>query len=213
MGHNTSREKAERDRRTVSAAALRPLLVPGWTIAADGKGFAEIDSVLGASLRGQAVLFRCSGRDCRRRIELDLRATIDAGLGDRRPRDLVASLACRHWRGCALRLEHTTYPGGVPLIAFLAHADVLIAVSCTACPARTLLPPIRVIERLIAGGRGDGATGLLELGRKARGPCRRCGGRAFEGGVVWLKPTGRTNETPAGGGGVPAPCGSAGPEP
>lgn len=135
--------------------------------------------------RGQTVLLRCAKRDCRRRVELDLRAAIDAGLGDRRIEDVLAVLTCRHWTGCAIKFEHATYPKGVPLISTLTHRDALVAIGCDACAARTLLPPLRVIERLIASGRGNAATGLIELAQKVRGPCRKCGGRRFTTTLIW----------------------------
>ena len=185
MGHNLSLESRRRLERQMRATELSELLVPGWTLNGDATGFVDVPTVLGHWQRGQSVLLRCSKRDCRRRVELDLRAAVDAGLGDRTLPQTVALLACRHWSGCALSFQHATYPEGVPLISILAHPDALIAIACDGCAARTLLPPRRVIERLLATGRGNGATGILELGRKVRGPCRKCSGRRFTSTLVW----------------------------
>jgi hypothetical protein len=185
MGHNLSRESQRRLERQQRAEALAKLLVPGWTLNIEATKFVEVPTLLGSWQRGQRILLRCAKRDCRRRVELDLRAAIDAGLGDRQVADILGVLTCRHWTGCALKFEHATYPKGVPLISTIEHRDVLIAVACDGCAARLLLPPIRVIERLIETGRGNAATGLLELGQKVRGPCRKCGGRRFTSALIW----------------------------
>jgi hypothetical protein len=94
-------------------------------------------------------------------------------------------LRCHHWSGCRLEETSATYEQGVPLVALLQHEDVLIAIACAACRGRALLPPREVIRRLRAAGRGDAATGVLELGKAVRGPCRRCTGRRFETQVIW----------------------------
>lgn len=185
MGANISLELRRRLERQERAKELSKLLVPGWTLNYDATGFIDAPTVLGHWQRGQTVLLRCSKRDCRRRVELDLRAAVDSGLGDRTLAQIVALLGCRHWTGCALGFQHATYPEGVPLISVLAHPDALVAIACDGCAARTLLPPRRVIERLLATGRGNGATGILELGRKVRGPCRKCSGRRFTSVLVW----------------------------
>ena len=194
MGANLSLESRHRLERQERAKELSKLLVPGWTLNAAATGFVDVPSVLGHWQRGQSVLLRCSKWDCRRRVELDLRTAVDAGLGDRTLPEIVALLGCRHWSGCALSLQHATYSEGVPLISVLAHPNALISVACDGCAARTLLPPRRVIERLLATGRGNGATGIFELGRKVRGPCRKCSGRRFTSTIVWpgspLKPAG-----------------------
>jgi DNA-directed RNA polymerase subunit RPC12/RpoP len=84
-------------------------------------------------------------------------------------------LRCHHWNGCRLEEASSTYPKGVPLVAYLQEEDALIAIACNGCGTRLLLPAAEVIRRLKAAGRGDGATGVLELGTAVRGPCRRCG--------------------------------------
>lgn len=185
MGANLSIESRRRIKRQQRAQELSKLLVPGWALNAEATSFVEIPTLLGCWQRGQSILLRCAKRDCRRRVELDLRAAIDAGLGDRRVADVLTLLTCRHWSGCALKFEHATYPIGVPLISMLEHRDILIAIACNGCTARSLLPPLRVIERLIATGRGTAATGLIELAQKVRGPCRKCGGRRFSTTLVW----------------------------
>lgn len=60
------------------------------------------------------------------------------------------------------------YPGGVPLVGYLRHRNVLIAIACSNCGMRSLLPPRIVIRKLEAAGRGDGNTGVIALARDGR---------------------------------------------
>jgi hypothetical protein len=184
MGHNLSRESQHRLERQQRADELSKLLVPGWTLNIEATGFVATPTLLGHWQRRETILLRCSKLDCRRRVELDLSSAIDAGFGDRSIAEAVQMLACRHWQGCALRFEHTSFREGVPLLSTLGDAQLLIAIACDGCAARTLLPPRRVIERLLAVGRGNGSTGIFEVGRKVRGPCRGCGGRRFTSDFV-----------------------------
>jgi hypothetical protein len=39
-------------------------------------------------------------------------------------------------------------------------------------------------------GRGDGSTGVLEVGKRIRVPCRKCGGRQFEAELIRPKAPG-----------------------
>ena len=97
---------------------------------------------------------------------------------------LLERLRCGHWADCALTEVSATYPGGVPLVGFLQHRDVLIAIIC----ANWLVNCVnKAIRRLKAAGRGDGNTGVLALGRAVRGPCRKCGMGRFVTEVFWLK--------------------------
>jgi hypothetical protein len=187
VSHNVSRGKQQEIELRRRIAALRPFLVPGWQIDSDRGRIVEVPTVLGCHQRGQQVLLKCSRPDCRRRIELDLKAAVHAGLADRPIMHLHQLLKCNHWSGCELAQASAIYPNGVPLVAYLQHEDVLISVSCTGCTSRLLLPPSEVIRRLQASGRGDGATGVLELGKAVRGPCRKCGQARFESQVLWTK--------------------------
>jgi hypothetical protein len=190
MGHNVSRGRREEIERKRRIAELTPLLVPGWQIDPGRLQPVEVRTVLGFYQRGQDLLLRCRRPDCRRRVEIDFHAAVQAGLGDRPPAHLLQLLKCRHWDGCALEEASAVYPGGVPLIAFLQHPDVLIAIACAGCGARLLLPPREVIRRLQAAGRGDGSTGVIELAKAVRGPCRKCSGRRFAAEIVWPKQAG-----------------------
>ena len=185
MGHNVSRSKQDEIRCSQRVAELKPFLVPGWQVDLSRSEIVDVKTVLGFYQRGQAVLLRCQRPDCRRRVELDLRAAVQAGHGDRTLPHLLHLLRCQHWSGCKLEEVSATYPKGVPLIGYLQHHDVLIAIACTGCEARLLLPPKAVIERLKQAGRGDGSTGVLELGLAVRGPCRKCGRQKFKADVVW----------------------------
>lgn len=182
MSHNVSRGRQDEIERSRRLGELQPFLVPGWQIDAGRFEIVEVKTVLGYHQRGQEMLLRCQRTDCRRRIEIDFRAAVHAGLGD-----LHHLLRCHHWSGCRLEEVSATYPKGVPLVGYLKHRDVLIAIICTFCEARLLLPPQEVIRKLEAAGRGDGSTGVLELARAIRGPCRKCGLRRFECEVLWSK--------------------------
>lgn len=160
--------------------------MPGWQLDRIKAQIAEIPTVLGHLQRGQQLLLRCQRKDCRRRCEVDLRSAIEAGLSDRPVKHLLEVLRCRHWDGCALDEYSAIYPNGVPLIAYLNHRDVLIAIACANCEARTLLPPREVIRRLRAAGRGDSNTGVHALAKAVRGPCRKCHHRQFTTDVVWV---------------------------
>lgn len=164
---------------------MSPFLVPGWTVGHTGRQLVEVKTVLGFHQRGQGLLLRCSHSDCRRRIDVDIRAAVEAGLGDKPIAFLLEHLRCAHWGGCQLAESSQVYPQGVPLVGFLDQPDVLIAIVCQDCPHRLLLPPRAVILKLKASGRGDGSTGVKQLGDLVRGPCRRCGSRQFRSEVVW----------------------------
>jgi hypothetical protein len=185
VSHNVSRGKQDEIERSRRLGELRPFVVAGWQIDPSKFQIVEIKTVLGYHQRGQEMLLRCQRTDCRRRIEIDFRAAVHAGLGDRPVFHLHHLLRCHHWSGCRLEEISATYPKGVPLVGYLQHPDVLIAILCTHCEARLLLPPKQVIARLKAAGRGDGSTGILELARVIRGPCRKCGVRRFECQVIW----------------------------
>lgn len=208
VSHNVSRGRQDEIERSRRVGELQPFLVPGWQIDPGRLEIVEVKTVLGYHQRGQEMLLRCQRTDCRRRIEIDFRAAVHAGLGDRPVFHLHHLLRCHHWSGCRLEEVSATYSKGVPLVGYLKHRDVLIAIICTSCKARLLLPPQEVIKRLKAAGRGDGSTGVLELARAIRGPCRKCGLRRFECEVLWTKagvpaapsPTPRQQAGPAGAG-------------
>jgi hypothetical protein len=136
------------------------------------------------------MLLRCRRMDCHRRVEIDFRQAVHSGMGDQSTKHLIQLLRCGHWVGCQLEEVSASYPNGVPLVSYLNHKDVLIAVACEQCAVRILLPPRAIIARLMKAGTGDGSTGALELGGRVRGPCRQCGGRRFRTDVVWPKAPG-----------------------
>lgn len=187
VSHNVSRGKQGEFERKQRLDELKPFLVPGWTLDLSRLQPIEVRTVLGYYQRGQDMLLRCRRRDCRRRVEVDFRAAVQGGLGDRPASYMLELLKCRHWNGCQLEEASATYPKGIPLVALLGEAEVLIAIACAVCAARALLPPREVIRRLNAAGRGDGSTGILELGQAVRGPCRNCSGRRFAAELVWPK--------------------------
>jgi hypothetical protein len=190
VSHNTSRSKRGRIDSNRRLAELKPLLVPGWQIDPAKLEIIAVPTVLGFCQRGQEMLLRCRRPDCHRRVEIDFREAVQAGKGDWPPSHLIHILRCGHWAGCKLYEVSSTYPNGVPLIGLLAQADVLIAIVCEACAARLLLPPQAVIVRLKQAGRGDGSTGVLEVGKRVRGPCRKCGAGRFMSELVWPKAPG-----------------------
>jgi hypothetical protein len=187
MGHNVSRSRQDEIDRTRRLAELKPFLVPGWRIDTGKFQIVEVGTVLGHYQRGQEMLLRCRRPDCRRRVEVDFEAAVHAGLGDRPTAHLLHLLKCQHWCGCQLDEVSAIYPPGVPLVSFLQHRDVLVAIACEGCKTRLLLPPQEVIRRLKLAGRGDGSTGVIELANAVRGPCRKCGRTRFETQVVWGK--------------------------
>lgn len=187
MAHNVSLERQQQIERKKLLAELEPFLEPGWQLDLAKLQIVPLPTVLGHYQRRQKLLLRCRREDCRRRIDVDLRGAIEAGLSDRPVKHLLERLRCGHWADCALTEVSATYPGGVPLVGFLQHRDALIAIICANCDARSLLPPREVIRRLKAAGRGDGNTGILALGRAVRGPCRKCGMSRFVTEVVWVK--------------------------
>jgi hypothetical protein len=185
MGHNTSRTQQEHLRRRGQVHELEQWLVPGWQIDLASAHILPIDTALGYMQRRQQILLRCSRPDCRRRVELDLKSAIEDGRADHSLKQLIGALSCRHWSGCQLHEVHAIYPHGVPLIAYLdGQNSVLIAVTCQGCSVRVVLPPRQMITRLKEAGRGDGSTGVLELGQAVRGPCRRCGRTRFRSEVI-----------------------------
>jgi DNA-directed RNA polymerase subunit RPC12/RpoP len=185
VAHNVSQRRREELDREQRRRELAAFLVPGWELDATGRKIVEIKTVLGFYQRGQGLLLRCSRVDCRRRVEVDFRAAVEAGLGDKPISVLIDALRCRHWRGCELGESSQVYPHGVPLVGFLDQPDVLVAIACRRCTARVLLRPRAMILKLKAAGRGDGSTGIKQLGELVRGPCRQCGARRFESEVVW----------------------------
>jgi hypothetical protein len=185
MSHDVSRGKQDEIERSRRLAELRPFVVPGWRIHTDRFQIVEIKTVLGYYQRGQTMLLRCRRLDCRRRVEIDFEAAVHAGHGAKPLPFLLQMLRCHHWSGCQREEMSATYPKGVPLVGLLQHKDVLVAIACAACPARLLLPPREVIRKLSEARRGDGSTGVLELGKAVRGPCRKCDGRRFESELIW----------------------------
>jgi DNA-directed RNA polymerase subunit RPC12/RpoP len=117
-------------------------------------------------------------------VEVEFKGAVQAGLGDRPLSHLIHCLRCQHWAGCGLEEASAVYPLGVPLVAFLNEEDTLIAIVCEACGARVLLPPRAVIDRLKRAGTGDGSTGVLELGKRVRGPCRQCRATRFRSEII-----------------------------
>lgn len=180
MGANVSRAKQvsiAEDRRLGEVTRYG---APGWRLVLGKRPTFEADkSLMGFRQRGQSVLFRCNRRDCGRRVEPDLEALVRSGHGNLTTAHLHGALRCGHPLGCELAYPIETYPLGVPLIAFVGHDDVMITITCEGCQRAVTLPVGKMIDRLIATRRGDAATGINELGKRVRGPCRSCGGRAF----------------------------------
>jgi hypothetical protein len=187
MAHNVSTERKARIERARRVGELREFLVPGWRLDLERLEIVEVNTALGHYQRGQQLLLLCRKADCRRRVEVDLRSAIEAGLSDQPVAVLLERLRCRHWQGCELAQAHAIYPNGVPLVSYLKEKDRLIAIACTACGGRSLLPPAEVIKRLTSVGRGNGNTGIIELARAVRGPCRRCGHQRFTTSAVKTK--------------------------
>jgi hypothetical protein len=190
VGHNTSKQKRKEIEQNRIVAELSQWLVPGWRVDRNRLQIVTVDTVLGHFQRGQEVLLRCRKRGCFRRVEVDLRSAIEEGHADKSLRDLIAILRCGHWCGCEIEEVHALYPDGVPLVSYLNHPDVLIAVTCEHCGTRLLLPPRQMIARLKKAGRGGGSTGVLKLGTVVRGPCRKCGTSLFRSETVWPKQPG-----------------------
>ncbi len=179
MAHNQSRQKRDEAARAARAKALAPFLEPGWRIDRIRGEIVAIDTVLASYQRGQTLLLWCRRADCRRRCEVDLKAAIKAGLGERPLRDVIGALRCQHWEGCAIEENGLVYPGGVPIVHYLNDDDAMIGIECTNCRKRTLLAPAEVIRRLKESRGGDGNTGIIALGKVIRGPCRKCGASEF----------------------------------
>ncbi len=172
--HNLNLERQRQIEHERLLAGLEPFIVPGWQLDQTKAQIVVGPTILGHFQRGQQLLLRCRRDDCRRRVDVDLRAATEARLGDRDVKHLLDRLRCRHWSGCAL-VEHSYIaPRGVPLVGYLVHRDVLIAIACVNCEARALLPPREVIRRLMATGRGDGSIGIHSLATAVRGPCGKC---------------------------------------
>ena len=190
MSHNTSRSKREEIERGLRISALKPFLVAGWRLNQVHARFETVETALGFYERGQEMLLRCQRRECRRRVEVDFRSALQAGHGDLPIKEVIQLLRCRHWGGCELAEVSAIYPNGVPLVAYLNEPDILVAITCIGCSTRLLLPPAKVIERLVQAGIGDGSTGILRLGQVVRGPCRKCGGRRFSSETVQPKAAG-----------------------
>ncbi len=195
MGYNVSRNRRIEMVRRRRMAELEPYLVPGWQLDPDGLRIVTVDTALSFYQRGQELLLRCQRADCRRRVEVDVKQAMRAGLGDKPTAHLVELLRCRHWAECRLQQVSAIYPHGVPLVAYLDDEDVVIEVKCEKCGYRLLLPPEAMIDRLIKAGRGDGSTGIHSLGKAVRGPCRKCGGRQFKADVIRPKAPGTCSKT------------------
>lgn len=184
VGHNVSRTKQEQNERDRIAAELAQWLVPGWQVDRNRLQLVTIDTALGYLQRNQQVLLRCRKRGCHRRVELDLRGAVEEGHADKPLKQLIKILRCRHWAGCELEEVSAIYPEGVPLVSYINDQDTLVAVECEQCGTRVVLPPRKMIARLMRAGRGDGSTGILKLGSVIRGPCRKCGARRFRSETV-----------------------------
>lgn len=187
MGQNISRARQEALAEKQRLLSLARHVVPGWTLQLSPERIVPTRDLLGALQRGQKLLYRCERPDCGRRVEPDLDGLVRAGHGHQTPGWLTHLLECRHPLGCRLKLSAEIYPLGVPLVGYLCDPEALIALKCEACGLTLTRGVQETIDRLIATGRGSGATGVLELGRRARGPCRRCNGRRFSSAVLWTR--------------------------
>lgn len=185
MGHNVSRARQTDRAHDQARAEAARWLVPGWAVDVDPPfRIQAIPTIMGAWLRGQVLVYRCLRSDCGRRVEPDLQGLVHAGFGHLKPGELREDLSCRHPLGCQLKLACETYPRGVPLITYVQQPDVLFAVACQGCGHTVSRTAADTIARLAASRRGDGSTGVNELASRVRGPCRRCGGRAFKSEVI-----------------------------
>lgn len=185
MGHNISRARQEAQAERQRLARLAQHVVPGWRLELSPERIVPTPDLLGALQRGQKLLYRCERPDCGRRVEPDLDGLVRAGHGHQTPGWLTHLLQCRHPLGCRLKLSAETYPQGVPLVGYLGDPEALIALRCEGCGLTLTRGVEETIARLIATRRGNGATGVLELGQRVRGPCRKCRGRRFASAVVW----------------------------
>lgn len=179
VGHNVSQRKHEDEVERQERARLLRYAAPGWTLDLRAGRLVAEDTLLGMFRRGQTLVLRCRRVDCRRRVEVDLEDAVRAGIGHYRPRELVETLRCHHYRGCEFKEAVALYPQGVPLVAYIGQ-DAFVVVRCAKCRAEVTMTAEQAIDRLRATGRGDAATGINALATVIRGPCRRCGGRAFE---------------------------------
>lgn len=178
VGHNVSQRKHEDEAARREREHLLRYAAPGWTLDLRGGRLVAEDTLLGMFRRGQTLVLRCRRADCRRRVEVDLGDAVRAGIGHYRPHELIGTLRCHHYRGCELNEAVALYPHGVPLAAYVGQ-DAFVVVRCAKCQAELVMTAEQAIDRLRAAGRGDAATGINALATAIRGPCRRCGGRAF----------------------------------
>lgn len=185
MGHNISRARQEAHAERQRLSRLARYIVPGWRLQLSPDRIVPVPDLRGALQRGQRLLFRCERPDCGRRVEPDLEAIMRAGHGHHASGWLLELLQCRHPLGCRLKLSAETYPQGVPLVAYLGDPAALISLKCEGCGLTLTRGVEDTLDRLIAARRGDGSTGVLELGTRVRGPCRQCRGRRFSSAVVW----------------------------
>lgn len=185
MAHNVSRARQEAQAERQRLNRLARYIVPGWRLQLSPERLVPVPDLQGAYQRGQRLLFRCERPDCGRRVEPDLEAIVRAGHGHHVPGWLLELLQCRHPLGCRLKLSAETYPQGVPLIAYLCDPAAMIVLKCEGCGLTLTRGVEETLDRLIAARRGDGSTGVLELGKRVRGPCRQCRGRRFASAVVW----------------------------
>lgn len=162
-------------------------MVPGWRLELSPERIVPTPDLLGALQRGQKLLYRRERPDGGRRVEPDLDGLVRAGHGHQTPGWLTHLLQCRHPFGCRLKLSAETYPQGVPLVGYLCDPEALIALRCEGCGLTLARSVEETIKRLRAAKRGDGATGITELGRRVRGPCRRCKGSQFRAELRWTK--------------------------
>ncbi|WP_122464988.1 hypothetical protein [Brevundimonas lutea] len=186
MAANPSRAKQLSRAEDRRLAGLARYQAPGWRLdLGPPERFVPDKTLLGFLQRGQTVLLRCQRKDCGRRVEPDIEALVRSGYGHLSSAVLQEALSCSHPLGCGLARPVEAYPRGVPLIAYLGHDGLMISITCVGCRRAVTLTVPAMIDRLIASGRGDASTGMQELARCVRGPCRNCAGGLFEPALLW----------------------------
>lgn len=185
---NVSRSKQASLAENRRLGRLASYLVPGWRLELHPERIVPDPTLLGSLQRGQCLTYRCRRRDCGRRVEPDLEALVRTGQGHMSPGDLARLLTCRYPLGCELQLFSETYPASTPLVAHLGDASVLISVRCDGCGVTVTRGVAETIDRLRAARRGGPDTGINQVGRRVRGPCRACKGFRFTSSIERLPP-------------------------
>lgn len=166
MGHNVSERKVEQGRGAETAGAP-----PGWRWS--GARLEAVNTVQGLADRGGVYLGECRARpECRRRLEVDLGSWRRHGFGDMPLTRVAGFYVCARLDGCGLSFRES-FPLGVPLISLVQESpEIALQLTCKGCHWNTSWLVTRIIERLIASGRGGPNTPCH--GFMANRPCPKC---------------------------------------